>query len=489
MLENIEIIPKIEINSKEVLALVYTPSVAKSSLEIKDNLDRVFDLTNRSNSIAVISFDYKNSLRRAIYLKREYSLDAYPLEVKECMQDELEFVIENIMPNFMGVDKVLIEGGEYSAPCDIPTQSKNCFIQKPKELEAVKLREVFGGVIETKIYIQNEDKIRKPVAVLSDGSAVLGLGNIGAEAGLPVMEGKAALFKSLANVDAMPLCVRTQNPDEIVKIAYLLENSFAGINLEDICAPRCFEIEEKMIEKLGIPVFHDDQHGTAIIVSAGILNALKLLNKKLENVKIVMSGAGAAGCAICKQLLRLGARNITMFDINGVVYAGRAQNDPYLEQLAKKTNLENKICSMEEALSGADIFIGVSKGGILKAEWVSNMAENPVIFALANPTPEIMPDVALTSGAKIVATGRSDFPNQINNSLVFPGLFRGVIDSGLQKITDDIKILASISVASMVDEADLNTEYIIPEALDKDVAKNISACIIEYVRNPNTHTY
>lgn len=489
MLENIEIIPKIEISSKEILALVYTPSVAKSSLEIKDNIDRVFDLTNRSNSIAVISYDYRSSLRRAIHLKRKYALDAYPLEIKKCTNEELEFVTDNIMPNFMGVDKVLIEGGDIEADCNIPTQSKNCFIQNPEELEPVKLREIFGGVIETKIYIQNEDKIRKPVAVLSDGSAVLGLGNIGAEAGLPVMEGKATLFKSIANVDAMPLCVRTQIPDEIIKIANLLENSFSGINLEDISAPRCFEIEEKLIEKLNIPVFHDDQHGTAIIVSAGVLNALKLIKKELENVKIVMSGAGAAGCAICKQLLRLGAKDITMFDINGIVYAGRSQNDPYLEQLAQKTNLDNKNCTLQEALIGADVFIGVSKGGILNPEWVKNMAQNPVIFALANPTPEIMPDIALESGAKIVATGRSDFPNQINNSLVFPGLFRGVIDSGLQKISDDIKILASISVASMVDDTELDEEYIIPDALNKDVAKNISACIIEYVRNPNTHTY
>ncbi len=489
MLENIEIIPKIEINSKEILALVYTPSVAKSSLEIKENLDRVFDLTNRSNSIGVISYDYKKSLRRAIFLKRKYALDAYPFEIKECTGEELNFVIDNIMPNFMGVDRVLIEGGEIEADCDIPTQSKNCFIQNPEELEPVKLREIFGGVIETKIYIQNEDKVRKPVAVLSDGSAVLGLGNIGAEAGLPVMEGKAALFKSLANVDAMPLCLKSQKPDEIIKIAELLENSFAGINLEDISAPRCFEIEEKLIEKLSIPVFHDDQHGTAIIVSAGILNALKLLRKQLENVKIIMSGAGAAGCAIAKQLLRLGARDITMFDINGIVYRGRAQNDPYLEQLAQKTNLDNKNCSLSEALNGADIFIGVSKGGILKPEYVKNMAENPIIFALANPEPEIMPDLAHSAGASIVATGRSDFPNQINNSLVFPGLFRGVIDSGLQKITDDIKILASISTASMVQDSELEKDYIIPEALNQDVAKNISACIIEYVRNPNTHTY
>ena len=248
-------------------------------------------------------------------------------------------------------------------------------------------------------------------------------------------------------------------------------------------------IGEKLIEKLNIPVFHDDQHGTAIIVSAGVLNALKVVGKELENIKIVMSGAGAAGCAICKQLLRLGAKNITMFDINGIVRANRPQNDQYLEQLALKTNLENKNCTLSETLIGADVFIGVSKGGILNPEWVKNMAQNPVIFALANPTPEIMPDVALTSGAKIVATGRSDFPNQINNSLVFPGLFRGVIDSGLQKITDDIKILASISVASMVSEDELDEEYIIPDALNKDVAKNISACIIEYVRNPNTHTY
>ena len=483
MILDIEIIPKFEVKNKKILSLIYTPGVAKSSLEIKENPDRVFDLTNRSNSIAILSNNYETSLKRAIHIKKTKNIDAYPLEIAVCSGSDINFVIENIMPNFMGIDRVLLDGGDIEAECDIPTRSKNCFITDAIEnMEPVRLREAFQGVIEVKTVVKNGTEYEKPVAVISDGSAVLGLGNIGALGALPVMEGKSALFYSLANVSAMPLCLNTQNPEEIIKICTLLQNSFSGINLEDISAPRCFEIEEKLIEILNIPVFHDDQHGTATIVVAGLLNALTVVNKNLEEIKIIMSGAGAAGTAICKLLLKVGVKNITMFDKDGIVKTSRPQNDFYLEQIAQKTNLENLDIPLTEAIKGADVFVGVSAPNVLTSEMVKKMAPNAIVFALANPTPEIMPDVAREAGAKIVATGRSDFPNQINNSLVFPGLFRGVIDSKIKKITDEIKLLAATSLAESVLSYELEENYIIPDALDKEVAKNISACIINHVR-------
>ena len=483
MILDIEIIPKFEVKNKKILSLIYTPGVAKSSIAIKEKPDRVFDLTNRSNSIAILSHNYETSLKRAIYIKKTKNIDAYPLEIANCPEEDTNFVIENIMPNFMGVDRALLDGKDIEAECDIPTMSKNCLIMGAiEEMEPVRLREAFQGVIETRTVVKNGSEYEKPVAIVSDGSAVLGLGNIGAFGALPVMEGKAALFYSLADVNAMPLCLNTQIPDEIIKICTLLQNSFSGINLEDISAPRCFAIEEKLIETLGIPVFHDDQHGTATIVVAGLLNALEVVNKNLEDIKIIMSGAGAAGCAICKLLLKVGVKNITMFDKDGIVKTSRPQNDSYLEQLAQKTNLENLNVPLSEAIKEADVFIGVSAPNILTSEMVSSMASDAIVFALANPTPEIMPDVAKSAGAKIVATGRSDFSNQINNSLVFPGLFRGVIDSKIKKITDEIKLLAATSLAESVLPSELEENYIIPDALDKDVAKNISACIINHVR-------
>ena len=483
MILDIEIIPKFEVENKKILSLIYTPGVAKSSIAIKENPDRVFDLTNRSNSIAILSHNYEDSLKRAIHIKKTKNTDAYPLEIAECSEDDINFVIENIMPNFMGVDRALLDGKDIEAECDIPTMSKNCLIMGAiEDMEPVRLREAFQGVIETRAVVKNGSEYEKPIAVVSDGSAVLGLGNIGALGALPVMEGKSALFYSLADVSAMPLCLNTQIPNEIIKICTLLRNSFSGINLEDISAPRCFEIEEKLIETLDIPVFHDDQHGTATIVVAGLLNALEVVNKNLEDIKIIMSGAGAAGCAICKLLLRVGVKNITMFDKNGIVKTSRAENDPYLEQIAQRTNLENLDVPLSEAIKGADVFIGVSAPNVLTFEMVKEMAQDAIVFALANPTPEIMPDIAKSAGAKIVATGRSDFPNQINNSLVFPGLFRGVIDSKIKKITDEIKLLAATSLAESVLPSELEENYIIPDALDKDVAKNISACIINHVR-------
>ncbi len=486
MNDTIEIVSKIEVDTNKKLALVYTPGVAESSLEIHQNPDRVFDLTNRSNSIGVISYSYEDSYKRAVHIKKTCNIDAYPLEIKKTTQEDLDFVIKNIMPNFMGVDTALIEGKPYDSENTIPTQSRYCFFEGNIEnLEAIKLRELFGGVVETKI-VQGEIG-EKPVAILSDGSAVLGLGNIGALAGLPVMEGKAVLFKELGSVDAISLCVETQDKDEIIKIAQLLENSFAAINLEDICAPKCFEIEKTLIENLSIPVFHDDQHGTAIVVSAGLLNALEVVGKKLENIKVVISGAGAAGLAICRLLLKLGVSNIILVNRKGIVYKNNPVNNPELEKMAAVTNKENLRGTLDVAIKGADVFIGVSAAGVLGQDMVRDMAHDAVVFALANPVPEIMPDLALEAGAKIAASGRSDFDNQINNCLAFPGLFRGVIDAKVTKITDDIKIQAALALAQTVEEDELAPDYIIPQALNKGVAKNISACIIDYVRIPTSN--
>lgn len=517
-MKTIEIVPKIEVNSKEKLALVYTPGVANSSNAIYQDYDKVFDLTNRSNSVAVLSFSYNESLKRAVYLKETYGVDAYPLEIKEAglpadvlaRKKEIDFVINNIMSNFMGVDTALIEGRVWNSEFDIPVRSKGCVLSddiKPENLEAVELRRLYGGVIETKIVDAPEGGFKKPVAIVSDGSAVLGLGNIGAEAGLPVMEGKAVLFKSLGGVDAMPLCLQTQVPSEIERIVYLLEGSFSGINLEDISAPRCFEIEENLIKTLNIPVFHDDQHGTAIVVLAGLLNAMKVAGKDLADAKVVFSGAGAAGQAICKLLIKMreclsdsmdaaaktdaefkpgvnrkpGGLGILMFDRNGAVYKGRQGNDPSLEKMAEITNYESFKGNLEEGIIGADIFIGVSAKGVLTQDMVKTMAKGAVIFALANPEPEILPNLALEAGALIAASGRSDFNNQINNSLVFPGLFRGVIDNNVKKIDDKVKIEAALQLAEIVADDKLNKDYIIPDALDKNVPLGLQK-IFEHVR-------
>ncbi len=483
----IEIIPKVKVKNKKILSLVYTPGVSKSCLKIKDDIEKVFELTNRSNSIAVLSYNFEDSMKRAMFLKETRTTDAYPLVIKQCSKEDLDMVKEAIMPNFMGVDTTLIEGLEYNNTDFIPTCSKGCIFPdnfKIEDLEPVELRSAFGGVIETKISELIE--YRKPVAIVSDGSAVLGLGNIGPTAGLPVMEGKAVLFKDLGDVDAMPLCLNTQDPDKIKKICLLLEDSFSGINLEDIKAPECFEIENYLIQNSKIPIFHDDQHGAAIATLAGLYNALKLTGKGLDKIKIVISGAGAAGQAIARLLLKAGAKDIIMTDIFGIVYQGREGNDKSLENIAKLTNKLNLKGNLELAIKNADVFIGVSAANVLRPEYIELMNTDPVIFALANPIPEIMPDVAKKAGAKIVASGRSDFDNQINNSLVFPGLFDGVINSGIRIINDDIKIIVAKAIANMVSKEESDYDYIIPDPLDKTVAKNISACIMDYVRNLTT---
>ena len=319
-------------------------------------------------------------------------------------------------------------------------------------------------------------------AVITDGSAVLGLGDIGPEAGMPVMEGKCVLFKAFGNVDAFPLCVKTQDVDEFVQTVYNISGSFGGINLEDIAAPRCFEIERKLKEKCDIPIFHDDQHGTAIITLAGLLNALKVVGKKKEDVKIVTSGAGAAAISITKLLLSAGFKDITMCDRKGAIYAGRDGLNWVKEEMAQITNLDKKSGSLAEMLVGADVFIGVSAPGTVTTEMVQTMAKDAIVFACANPTPEIFPDEAKAGGAAVVATGRSDFPNQINNVLAFPGVFRGAFDVRASDINEEMKMAAAQALADLISDEELAADYIIPKAFDKRVGPAVSKAVAEAAR-------
>lgn len=321
------------------------------------------------------------------------------------------------------------------------------------------------------------------VAVITDGTAVLGLGDIGPEAGMPVMEGKCVLFKEFGGIDAIPLCVRSKNPDEIVKAISLFAGSFGGINLEDIGAPRCFEIEEKLKKECDIPVFHDDQHGTATVVLSGIRNALKITGKKPENVTIAISGAGAAGTATAKLLLKAGFRDITLCNIDGVITSEVKYSSEALNELAKITNPKKKSGQLADIVKGADIFIGVSAPGILTEEMIKSMADDPVIFAMANPVPEIMPEKALAAGVKIIATGRSDYPNQINNVLAFPGIFRGALDARAKDINTDMLLAAADAIASLVTDDDLKNGIIIPSPLNKNVSKTIAEAVAQAARN------
>lgn len=323
---------------------------------------------------------------------------------------------------------------------------------------------------------------KNTVAVVSDGSAVLGLGNIGAKGAMPVMEGKAALFKQFANVDAVPIVLDTNDTEEIISIVKAISPTFGGINLEDISAPRCFEIEQRLIEECDIPVFHDDQHGTAIVVLAAIFNAIKLINKSIDQVRVVVNGGGSAGLSITRKLLAAGAKHVTVVDKFGIINEkdGNKLEAHHLE-IAKLTNREFLSGTLENALVDADIFVGVSAPGALKAEWIKNMAEKPVIFAMANPVPEIFPDEALEAGAYIVGTGRSDFPNQINNVLAFPGIFRGALDARAKKITVDMQIAAAKGIASLIPENELTTTNIIPDAFQKGVAEIVAKSVSDAV--------
>ena len=493
----IKIVSKVEVTDKQALAVVYTPGVAASCLKIKENPEASYDYTNRENSVAVISFDYEKSFERAIFLKMALGIDAYPFEISSTDENKIKLVVDNIEPSFGAVDLSLISEEVRNIDFDVQIPvlkgtvpdlksfflcvSKNLFMFSFDKLtgdtneKSLQLRKMAGGVIETEL---TEDEQAKPVAIVSDGSAVLGLGDIGGLAGLPVMEGKAVLFQELGDVSALPLCLKTQKAEEIVEIVLLLQNSFSGVNLEDIKAPRCFEVENTLIEKANIPIFHDDQHGTAVVVLAALLNAIHLAGKKIEDVKIVFSGAGAAAIAVCKLILAVGAKNIIMYDIDGAIYKGREQNNFAHDEISNYTNLNCSKAPLKEGIKGADVFIGLSAPNILDEKMIKSMANKPIVFALANPTPEIMPDKAKEYGAFISASGRSDFPNQINNSLIFPGLFNGVIKNNIKKITTEMKLECAFALASMVKDAELSVDYILPDALDRQVPQVISAnCI------------
>ena len=319
-------------------------------------------------------------------------------------------------------------------------------------------------------------------AVVTDGTAVLGLGDIGPEAGMPVMEGKCVLFKAFGDVDAFPLCVKSKDVDEIVNTIYMISGSFGGVNLEDISAPRCFEIERKLKEKCDIPIFHDDQHGTAIVTLAGLLNALKVVGKKKEDVKVVTSGAGAAAISIVKLLLSAGFKNIIMTDRTGAIYAGREKLNWIKEEMAQVTNLEKQAGSLADVIVGADVFIGVSAPGTLTTEMVKTMAKDAIVFACANPTPEIFPDDAKAGGAAVVSTGRSDYPNQVNNVLAFPGIFRGTFDVRASDINEEMKMAAAMAIANLISDEELNADYIIPAAFDERVGPAVAKAVAEAAR-------
>ena len=342
------------------------------------------------------------------------------------------------------------------------------------------------GVAEVSRAIAKDKKLSKvytirknTVAVISDGSAVLGLGNIGPEAALPVMEGKCLLLKELGGVDAIPIVLATQDTEEIIKTVKYLAPTLGGINLEDISAPRCFEIEERLKAELDIPVFHDDQHGTAIVILAGLINALKVVKKNIKNIGIVISGTGAAGVAAAKLLLKYGAKNIIMIDSRGIIYEGRDGLNPAKAEMAKITNREKRKGSVREALKGADVFIGVSAPNILTEEDIKQMGKDAIVFAMANPVPEIMPERARSGGARIIATGRSDYPNQLNNVLVFPGIFRGALDNGIRTITDAHKIKAAEALAQLIKKP--SSGKIVPEALDRKAAKTVASVFKRYL--------
>ncbi len=320
------------------------------------------------------------------------------------------------------------------------------------------------------------------VAVVTDGTAVLGLGDIGPEAGMPVMEGKCALFKEFADVDAFPLCIKSKDVDEIVRTVYLLSGSFGGVNLEDIAAPRCFEIERKLKELCDIPIFHDDQHGTAIVVAAALINALKLVKKSIDEVKVVINGAGSAGIAIGKHLMNIGVKHLTFCDRFGIIVKGDSHNNPAQEEMAAVTNLEQQTGTLADALVGADVFVGVSAPNLVTEEMVKSMAQDAILFPMANPTPEIMPDVAKKAGARVVGTGRSDFPNQINNVLAFPGIFRGALDCRATCINEEMKVATSYALASLIPDDEITEDNIIATALDKRVAKVVAEAVVNTAR-------
>ena len=376
-------------------------------------------------------------------------------------------------------EKALKQHEEWQGKIEVTSRAK---LETPEDLSIA----YTPGVAEPCLKISEDTDLSykytrrgNMVAVVTDGTAVLGLGDIGPEAGMPVMEGKCVLFKAFGGVDAFPLCVRSKDVDEIVNTIALLAGSFGGVNLEDISAPRCFEIEKKLKERCDIPIFHDDQHGTAVITLAGLLNALKLVGKDIEKVKIVTSGAGAAGIAIIRLLMSMGLKNVIMTDRTGAIYKGREGLNPIKEEMAEITNQNCEKGTLAEVIKGADVFIGVSAPGTLTKEMVQTMAKDPIIFACANPTPEIFPDEAKAGGAAVVSTGRSDFPNQVNNVLAFPGIFRGALDVRASDINDEMKVAAAKALASLVSDEELNADYILPAAFDPRVKDAVAKAVAE----------
>ena len=369
-------------------------------------------------------------------------------------------------------------GGKIEVVCTVPCQTKD-------DLSLAYTPGVAQPCLEIQKDVNKSYELTRRhnlCAVITDGTAVLGLGDIGPEAGMPVMEGKCALFKAFADVDAFPLCIKSKDVDEIVNTVYMISGSFGGVNLEDIGAPRCFEIERKLKEKCDIPIFHDDQHGTAVITLAGLTNALKVVGKTKEEVKIVTSGAGAAAIAIVKLLLSAGFKNVTMCDRKGAIYAGRDGLNWIKEEMAQVTNLDKKAGSLADMLVGADVFIGVSAPGQVTKEMVATMNRDAIIFACANPTPEIFPDEAKAGGARVISTGRSDFPNQINNVLAFPGIFRGTFDVRASDINEEMKMAAAMALANLITDDELNEEYIIPKAFDPRVGPAVAKAVAEAAR-------
>lgn len=342
------------------------------------------------------------------------------------------------------------------------------------------------GVAEPCLEIEKDESLAytytgkgNTVAVITDGTAVLGLGDIGPSAGMPVMEGKCALFKTFADIDAIPICIDSKDPDVIVETVYNISKSFGGINLEDISAPRCFEIERRLIEKCDIPVFHDDQHGTAIVASAGLLNAVKVTGRKMGDLKIVINGAGSAGISIAKMILRLGFGEVILCDRNGTIYDGSPENNPEQQKMSKLTNHQCLKGTLADALKGADILIGVSKPGVVTQDMIRSMAKDPIIFVMANPVPEIMPDLAKEAGAKVVGTGRSDFPNQVNNVIAFPGIFRGALDARAPKITEEMKEAAARAIAAVIPDEELSPDYVLPDGFNPKVVESVAKAVME----------
>ena len=472
---------KLPIITKRDLALVYTPGVGECCMKIKNDITMAMELTNKANSIAIVAFcEQKPLVIKKADAYRERGFDAYPIILKSSKVSTRR-IVESLHPTFGTFDLSLLEEeiDVLHIKTYVPKHSR-VFCdpnvgELPEDVRAAsaKLHFLTRGVIR-QAWCKDEPKL---VGVVSNGSAVLGFGNIGPDAAMPVMEGKAALFKTFGDVDAIPICIDAVDITEFKEIVKALEPTFSGVNLEDICAPDCFDVEEELTREMNIPIFHDDQHGTAIVVLAGLINSLKLVNKTKEDVKVVFSGAGAAAIAVCKLFLAYGVKNITMTDINGAVYQGREGNNAYLEKIAQKTNLAGQKGSLADVIKDADVFVGLSAQGVLTAELIQTMAPRPIVFALANPNPEIMPDEAKKAGAYIVATGRSDYSNQVNNSLVFPGIFKGILSSNVKIINDNIKLKAAQALADKVEN--LSVDKIIPDAMDREVANLISKAVCE----------